>query len=94
MSRPVVLLGDIGTNHGAFPPTPVIAGSVTVQLDGRAIARVGDPLAPHTAPYNPPHPRFIAAGNPSILVDGQPVALTGDPILCGGVLIGSGSALG
>ncbi len=94
MARPVVLLGDIGTNHGAFPPTPVIAGSATVQLDGRPLARIGDPLAPHTAPYNSVHPRFIAVGDPSVLVDGQPVALSGDPVTCGGVVIGTGSAVG
>ncbi|MFT5988026.1 MAG: hypothetical protein ACI97Y_000600, partial [Pseudomonadales bacterium] len=27
MSKAVVLLGDLGSDHEGFPPTPVIAGS-------------------------------------------------------------------
>ncbi|SFL88112.1 MULTISPECIES: type VI secretion system PAAR protein [Marinobacter] len=93
MARNIVLLGDIGTDHEGFPPTPVIAGSATVLLDGKPIARQGDPLAIHSKPKHPPHPRFVAAGNPTVLIEGKPVALTGDAVTCGGVLIGSGSGV-
>ena len=61
MSKKVVLLGDMGTDHSGFPPTPVIAGSPDVLIDGKPVARVGDPLAPHSKPKHPPHPRAIAA---------------------------------
>lgn len=93
MARNIVLLGDIGTDHEGFPPTPVIAGSATVLLDGKPIARLGDPLAIHAKPKHPPHPRFVAAGNPTVLIEGRPVALTGDAVTCGGTLIGSGSGV-
>lgn len=54
MSKKVVLLGDMGTDHEGFPPTPVIAGSPNVLIDGKPVARVGDPLAPHSKPKHPP----------------------------------------
>lgn len=94
MSRKVVLLGDIGLDHHGFPPTPVIAGSATVLMDGKPVARQGDPLAPHDKPKNPTHPRAVLAGNPRVLVEGKPIALTGDPVTCGGTLVGSGSGVG
>ena len=86
MSKKVVLLGDVGTDHSGFPPTPVIAGSPDVLIDGKPVARVGDPLAPHSKPKHPPHPRAIAAGS-------IPAAVTGGAISCGGVTIGSGSVV-
>lgn len=93
MSRQFVLLGDIGTEHHGFPPTPVIGGSTTVLLDNKPIGRIGDPLAPHDKPKNSTHGRTIAEGDPTILVDGKPVALTGHRVSCGGVVIGSGTAV-
>lgn len=89
----VVLVGDIDTGHPPFPPTPVMTGSGTVLLDGKALARIGDPLMIHAAPPIPPHPRAVAAGSSSVLVEGVPVARTGDLVSCGGVLIGSGTAV-
>lgn len=94
MGKKVVLLGDLGTDHEGFPPTPVIAASSTVLMDGKPVARQGDPLALHSKPNHGPHPRAIAAGNPTILVEGKPIALTGDAVTCGGVVIGSGSGVG
>ncbi|CBV42792.1 type VI secretion system PAAR protein [Halomonas elongata] len=94
MGRKFVLLGDLGTDHEGFPPTPVTAGSPTVMIDGKPVARQGDPLAPHDKPDHGPHPRAIAGGSGSILVDGKPVALTGDAVDCGGVVIGSSSGEG
>lgn len=94
MGRKFVLLGDMGLDHEGYPPTPVIAGSSTVLMDGKPIARIGDPLAIHAKPHHPPHPRFVAAGEPTILIEGKPVALTGHPVDCGGTLVGSGSGEG
>jgi len=58
-----VKVGDIGTDHDGFPPTPVTAGSPDVKFDGQPAARVGDPLAPHDKPKHPPHGRTIASGS-------------------------------
>lgn len=93
MSKKVVLLGDLGSDHEGFPPTPVVAGSPDVLIDGKPVARVGDPLAPHSKPKHPPHPRAIAAGSATVLINGIPAAVTGSAISCGGVTIGSGSVV-
>jgi len=93
MSKKVVLVGDLGTDHSGFPPTPVTAGSPNVLIDGKPVARVGDPLAPHSKPKHPPHPRAIAAGSGTVLINGIPAAVTGGAISCGGVTIGSGSVV-
>ncbi|MDI9244535.1 type VI secretion system PAAR protein [Marinobacter sp. CHS3-4] len=93
MSKPIVLLGDLGTDHQGFPPTPVIAGSPTVLVDGKPVARMGDSLAPHSKPKHPPHPRAIAAGSSTVMIDGMPAAVTGSAVSCGGVTIGSGSVV-
>jgi uncharacterized Zn-binding protein involved in type VI secretion len=93
MCPSIALLGDIGTDHDGFHPSPVIAASPDVFLDGKPVARQGDPLAPHVKPNNPPHPRSISGGVGSVLVNGKPIAVTGTGtgIGCGGVVIGSGS---
>lgn len=91
MTKSIVLLGDLGTDHAGFPPTPVIAGSPDVLIDGKPVARVGDPLAPHTKPKHSTHPRTIAAGSATVLINGIPAAVTGGAISCGGVTMGSGS---
>ena len=93
MGRKLVLVGDIGTGHDGFPPTPVTAGSPTVLIDGKPVARQGDPLAPHTRPKRSAHPRTIAEGSSSIFIDGRPAALTGGTVSCGGVVIGSASVV-
>jgi len=85
MCPSIALLGDIGTEHDGFPPTPVIAASPDVFLDGKPVARQGDPLSPHDKPNNPPHPRSIAGGVGSVLVNGKPIAVTGTAVDCGGV---------
>ena len=92
-AKKVVLLGDIGTDHNGFPPTTVIAGSPDVLIDGKPVARVGDPLAPHFKPKHPPHARAIAAGSSTVLINGIPAAVTGSTVSCGGVTIGSGSVV-
>lgn len=87
------MLGDLGTDHSGFPPTPVTAGSPDVLIDGKPVARVGDPLAPHSKPKHPPHSRTIATGSSTVLINGLPAAVTGSGISCGGVTIGSGSVV-
>ncbi|MCC5881490.1 MAG: type VI secretion system PAAR protein [Halomonas sp.] len=94
MSKKLVLVGDIGTGHDGFPPTLVTAGSPTVLIDGKSVARLGDPLAPHEKSDHPTHPRFISECSDTILLDGKPAALTGHAVSCGGVVIGSASAVG
>lgn len=93
MGQRAVTLGDIGTDHNGFPPTPVTAGSPDVFIDGKPAARVGDPLAPHSKPKHPPHPRSIAAGSSTVFVNGKPLAITGGAVDCGGVTIGSGTVV-
>ena len=93
MTKPAAKLGDPGTDHDGFPPTPIVSGSPDVWIDGLPAARVGDPLAPHAKPKHPPHPRQIAAGSTTVLVNGKPLALTGSAVDCGGVIIGSGSVM-
>lgn len=93
MSKAIVLLGDLGSDHEGFPPTPVIAGSPDVLIDGKPVARVGDPLAPHSKPKHPPHPRTITGGSATVMINGKPAAVTGGAISCGGVTIGSGSVV-
>ncbi|KFX03033.1 PAAR repeat-containing protein [Pectobacterium betavasculorum] len=80
-----VKVGDSDTGHGSHPPTPVVAGSSTVKVDGQPLARQGDPLAPHG------HDRSISSGSSSVLVDGKPAARSGDGVSCGGVVIGGGT---
>jgi uncharacterized Zn-binding protein involved in type VI secretion len=93
MSKAIVLLGDLGSDHEGFPPTPVIAGSPDVLIDGKPVARVGDPLAPHSKPKHPPHSRTITGGSSTVMINGKPAAVTGGAISCGGVTIGSGSVV-
>ncbi|WP_323752810.1 hypothetical protein [Marinobacter sp.] len=45
MSKAIVLLGDLGLDHAGFPPTPVIAGSPDVLVDGKPVARLGGPVS-------------------------------------------------
>lgn len=94
MSKKFVLVGDMGTDHEGFPPTPVIEGSPSVMIDGKPVARQGDALEPHTRPNDSSHPRQIAEGAANILIDGKPAALTGHAVDCGGVVIGSASGEG
>ncbi|WP_336933845.1 PAAR domain-containing protein [Vibrio cholerae] len=37
-------LGDIGSEHDCFPPTPIIAGSGDVFIDGKPAVRQGDAI--------------------------------------------------
>jgi len=91
MGKPAGRLGDIGSEHNGFPPTPIISGSPDVTINGKPAARVGDSLAPHSKPKNGTHGRSIAAGSSSVTINGRPAGRVGDAISCGGV-ISNGSA--
>ncbi|WP_429234033.1 PAAR domain-containing protein [Aeromonas salmonicida] len=95
MCSAISVLGNIGTDHDGFHSSPVIAASPDVFLDGKPVARQGDPLAPHVKPNNPPHPRSTSGDVGTVLCSlrrsGKPIAVTGTAIGCGGVVIGSGS---
>ena len=87
MSKPAARLTDMGSGHGSYPPTPIMSASPNVLINGRAAARMGDALVPHTKPKRSPHPRSIAAGSATVTINGQPAARVGDPIDCGGVIM-------
>ena len=92
MGKPAGRLGDIGSNHGAWHPSPVISASGNVKTNGRGAARVGDALAPHVKPKSPPHGRSIAAGSSTVFINGKAAARVGDAISCGGkIATGSGN---
>lgn len=84
----IILIGHFGTGHGKHGSTQVVTGSPSVQVDGLAVARQGDMLAPHGG-----HSRIISGGSSSVFIDGKPAARNGDAVSCGGVLIGSSSVV-
>lgn len=86
-----VILGNIGTDHDGFHPSPVVAASSDIKVVGIPLARQEDALAPHDKPKSPPHGRSIVAGSPTVFANGKPVARTGDPVSCGGVVVGGGT---
>jgi len=91
MAPPVTMITKIGSGHGSFPPTAIIAGSSNTTVNSLPVARVGDALAPHGSPSpSPSHGRVIAAGSTKTRVNSLDSARIGDPISCGG-LIASGS---
>ncbi|WP_434996542.1 type VI secretion system PAAR protein [Vibrio scophthalmi] len=83
-------IGDIASAHGCFPPTPIIAGSGDVFINGIPAARLGDAAAPHGCPCPKTphgfHGRVISAGSGSIFINGLPAARVGDAIGCGGTV--------
>ena len=87
-------LGDIGSAHGCFPPTPIIGGSADIIVNYRAAARKGDPLLLHGCGNCPPHPRSISAGSSTVIFNHQPASRVGDAIGCGGsISTGSGDVI-
>lgn len=91
MGKPAARKGDMGSNHGAWHPSPIISGSSDVTINGIPAARKGDSLAPHVKPKSSPHGRAIAGGSSTVLINGKPAARVGDAIDCGGkVIVGSG----
>ncbi|WP_422508076.1 PAAR domain-containing protein [Stenotrophomonas sp. GZD-301] len=74
MRRYWIVVGDTTSSCGR-----VITGSPFTDIEGAAVARVGDyatcPL--HGGAFS------IVGGDPTLRVDGQPVALDGDLLACG-----------
>jgi uncharacterized Zn-binding protein involved in type VI secretion len=93
MTRRAATIGDIGTDHEGFPPTPIIEGSQDIFIDHKLAARVGDALAPHAKPGSPPHNRTITTGSSTVFFNGKPAALTGSEIDCGGLVIGTSTVI-
>lgn len=93
MSKKAATVGDIGTDHDGFPPTPIIEGSQDIIIDNKPAARVGDALAPHAKPNHPPHDRAISTGSKTVFFNHKPAALTGSEVGCGGVIIGGSSVI-
>lgn len=93
MSNKAATIGDIGTDHDGFPPTPIITGSLDIIIDDKPAARVGDALAPHAKPKNSPHARTITSGSASVFFNGKAAAITGSEVSCGGVIIGGSSVI-
>ncbi len=85
------LVGDMGSGHDGYPATAIISGSSTVKIDGKAVARQGDALAPHDKPKHPSHPRVIKEGSSTVNIEGLPAARVGDGVSCGGVIVGGSS---
>ncbi|WP_411834687.1 PAAR domain-containing protein [Pseudoxanthomonas mexicana] len=79
MSRPIIVIGD-SISHGGS----VVGGSPATDIEGRQVARLGDPVACRKC-----GPTRIASGDPGVIVDGMPVARHGDRTACGATLIAS-----
>ena len=83
MTKPFIVVGD-STSHGG----KVIQGAPTTDIDGKAIARVGDKVTcPKKGCHSPT--TIVTSGDVTILIDGKPVALHGDKTACGATLISS-----
>lgn len=93
MSKKAATIGDIGTDHDGFAPSPIITGSQDIIIDNKPAARVGDKLAPHTKPGSSPHDRTISTGSSTVFFNGKPAAITGSEVGCGGVIIGGSSVI-
>jgi uncharacterized Zn-binding protein involved in type VI secretion len=78
MARNVIVVGDTLAPFGG----QVIAGSPVDKVQGRAMARVGDPVR-----CNEHGPSAIAEGASSFQCAGLPVALEGHHTQCGCTLI-------
>ena len=86
-----IRVSDMSTGHDDCPPVPVTAGASTVTADGLAMAREGDPLAPHGCEDHPTHTGTIAGGMDRIFICGRRAAYAGVPVSCGGTMTGGSS---
>lgn len=82
MSKPIIVVGD-RTSHGGV----VVSGSPFSDVDGKAIARIGDKVTcPQKGHGNV---TTIVTGDQTVLIDGSPVARHGDKTACGATLLSS-----
>lgn len=77
-------LGDLGSGHECFPPSPAIEGSSDIIINGRPAVRVGDAYVAHGCGNCIPHPRNAAEGSSTVNFNGRPAVRVGDGITCGG----------
>lgn len=83
MARMLVVVGD----HLHLGGT-VVAGSPFTDIDGRAVARVNDPVVCKVH-----GPGVIASGDATLIIDGNPVARHGDKASCGCTLLAGQQAM-
>lgn len=76
--RMVIVVGD-ATSSGGY----VITGSPQTDIDGKAVARVGDKAT------CPKHKNIfpIVSGDATLIVDGNAIAREGDALACGCTLV-------
>ena len=86
MGQKSARLGDIGSSHGCYPPTPTITGSPDVFVNALPANRVGDELVPHGCSDCSPHPRAVAEGSSTVSINGKPATRISDGVDCGGQL--------
>ncbi|EKO3958185.1 type VI secretion system PAAR protein [Vibrio fluvialis] len=88
-------LGDIGSEHDCFPPTPITAGSSGVMINYQPTVRQGDSLQDHGCPCDKMphgnHPRAVSGGSSGVFIDGKAAARLGDAIDCGGAIASASS---
>jgi len=84
----VTRLGDLTTGHVPFPPTPSIAASADVFVNGLGVVRVGDAYQSHCS--GSCHVGVLQTGSPTVFVNGLPIGRVGDPVSCGD-FVGMGS---
>jgi uncharacterized Zn-binding protein involved in type VI secretion len=82
------------TGHTCIAICPIIAKPSRVFVNGKRIARPGDPLAPHTILNKAktkciPHPAFINKGSSTVFAHGIPVTRVGDSADQGAMIKGS-----
>jgi len=79
-------LTDIGSGHGAFPPSPTIEGSPDVTINHRPALRQKDAVLPHDCRNGPRHGRRVSGGSATVNINGRPAARISDAIDCGGAV--------
>lgn len=87
--------GDsLSTGHGCTGTTTLdTPGQSKVKIDGKLVARVGDPTVSHPFPPSPPcapHVAVVNAGSGKVVIVGSPVARVGDSADAGSMISGSG----
>lgn len=86
----ITRLGDSCTGHAhCFPPSPTVAASSDVIVNGSGAVRVGDAYAIHgSCSDHSPHGGAAAAGSGTVIVNGSGVHRIGDSRSCGGAASG------
>lgn len=84
---PQVIVVGSPTSHGGV----VLSGSSQASIEGKGIARVGDPCSCPIAGHD--H-CVIVEGDPDDTLDGIPVAYEGCQTSCGAVLLGGAAVSG